>query len=283
MKKFTVVIVSYKNIDLLEDCLNSIFKYNDIGDYLEVVVVDNSPEDSLINYISNKFPAVITYKNQNNGFGAGNNKGVTFASSEYILFLNPDTVLVEPIFEFAIERFESNSNLSLFGVKLINLNEKKNMSYFYTEKYGLFYDRLIKFLNRINHFDSNSMFISGANMFMRKSDFLEIGKFDENIFMYCEERDVVMRLKELGKEIAFYPQKRIIHLEGKTGPGSLQPFKQRLKSLEYFCEKYDLNFQDRIKSDIRYYQARIFINKVLKKEIKNYSEKKYLLKSKLGK
>ena len=100
--ELSVIIVSYKNLEIIVDCLNSIYKNNDIGNYLEVIVVDNSPEDNIYNYVADNFENVRIIKNQNKGFGEGNNKGACIARGKYLLFLNPDTILVEPIFGFAI-------------------------------------------------------------------------------------------------------------------------------------------------------------------------------------
>ena len=81
---FSVIIVSYKKLDILIDCLDSIYKYNDIGDKLEIIVVDNSPEDNIYNYIKSNYNDVRILKSENKGFGAGNNLGAKIARGEYL-------------------------------------------------------------------------------------------------------------------------------------------------------------------------------------------------------
>ena len=83
----SVIIVSYLHYDILSECLDSIKKYNDIGDELEVIVSDNSPSSNIINQLKSNYPWVKTCKNQNKGFGAGNNRGIGISTGKYILFL----------------------------------------------------------------------------------------------------------------------------------------------------------------------------------------------------
>ena len=113
----SVIIVSYKKIEVLRDCLNSIKQYNDIGEDLEVIVSDNSPDDILYETIKKEYDWIKIIKNENKGFGAGNNRGYEIATGKYLLFLNPDTILIEPIFKFTVEQFEQDKDLALFGVQ----------------------------------------------------------------------------------------------------------------------------------------------------------------------
>ena len=84
----SVIIVAYRNIALLRDCIDSIYRFNDIGDELEVVVSDNSPDMELYNEIATDYPSVKLVKNDNIGFGAGNNRGYEASSGKYLFFFN---------------------------------------------------------------------------------------------------------------------------------------------------------------------------------------------------
>ena len=118
MAILSVIIVSYNEVDLLSDCLKSIEKFNDIGEELEVIVSDNSSSKNVVNMISYKYPVVkFIHNEKNGGFGYGNNRGVEIATGKYLLFLNPDTLLIEPIFRYAISKFEGNEKLVSFGFK----------------------------------------------------------------------------------------------------------------------------------------------------------------------
>ncbi len=96
MKKISAIIVAYKNGEILKDALDSIHCFNDIGDDLEVVVVDNGPQDGKIRaWVSG---SDIYLETDNHGFGEGNNRGAEVASGEILAFLNPDICRVEPLF-----------------------------------------------------------------------------------------------------------------------------------------------------------------------------------------
>ena len=119
--KISVIVVAYKSGDVLVKCLDSIAKYNDIGDELEVIVVDNSPEEARIEKDLEK----SEYKNyhyipsDNRGFGAGNNQGADIATGDILAFLNPDIILIEPIFKKVWEKFQQEKDLMLMGGKLL--------------------------------------------------------------------------------------------------------------------------------------------------------------------
>lgn len=274
MKKLSVIIVSYSNKNVLVDCLNSIEKYNDIGDDLEVIVSDNSPDMDLYNYVSENYGWIRILKNDNIGFGAGNNRGVKVAEGKYLLFLNPDTILVEPIFKFAVSKFESNENLALFGVQLIGKNGDRNASFFSIDKYGLLSAINEKFCKKFNIYKDGKMFICGADMFVRKQSFIEAGYFDENIFMYKEEADLIKRIKisSKAKQTSFYKEKKIVHLEGGTenvGEDKLLRTAKRMTDSDlYYCKKWNLSFKKVMKKRMNYARFKKIIYRLfLKKEL----------------
>ena len=279
-KIFSVIIVAYKNISIIRDCLNSIFKYNDIGQDLEVIVSDNSPDMCLFNKIHNEFPQITMIKNENNGFGAGNNRGFEVSKGKYLLFLNPDTILVEPIFCFAVSKFEANENLALFGLQLVDKNLKKTSSFYMMDREGiwsLFQNRWYCYRNK---YIENKMFIAGADLFVRRSAFEEAGRFDENIFMYKEEPDLIKRIKckSGAKQIAYFKDKHIIHLEGGTEADDDKHsvrFAQRLSLVDkYYCKKHGLNYEKVIRQKMRRAKFKLAIYTVIckKKKIKEQKE-----------
>lgn len=283
MATLSVIIVSYKQIQILRDCLDSIKKFNDIGEDLEVIVSDNSPSNDLVDDIKNEYEWVKIIKNDNIGFGAGNNRGYEVSSGKYLLFLNPDTVLIEPIFKFAVDKFEKNKNLALFGVQLVDKNLNNNSSFAMldsaTHRYGLFKEMLRVKKGR---FKDKNMIIIGADLFIRKETFEEIGKFDENIFMYREEEDLVRRIKlsATAKQIAFFNDKKIIHLEGGTEFKSYDQLRSRIQrenvSESYYAKKWDLNLKKIIKNRIRFLKTLMILQRLTFKSNKA-NEKKQMI------
>lgn len=249
---FSVIIVAYKNGDILSSCLESLQKFNDIGTSLEIIVVDNTPGGAVADCLLSDFPDVLFIKNKNNGFGIANNIGAKRSKGEYLLFLNPDTLLIEPLFNFAINMFNADKSLGLFGLKLLGLDLNNNISFYLIDKHGFLSAQIIKVCNWLNIFIDGKMYISGANIFIRRNIFFDSGMFDENIFMYYEEPDLTKRVRNLGFKTAFFPSKRIIHLEGKCTKNSFFALSERLKSLIYYCDKYQLDLNSRIKKEITY-------------------------------
>ncbi|MGE5458989.1 MAG: glycosyltransferase, partial [Methanobacterium sp.] len=221
-------------------------------------VVENSPEDTICNYIKQNYPWVQVIKNENNGFGEGNNTGAKAAKGKYLLFLNPDTVFVEPIFKFATDKFELDSNLALFGVKLVNRDLTGNMSFYNMDRYGILYFQFIKLCNLFDIYIDGKMFIAGADLFVKKADFIACGMFDEKIFMYNEEPDLTKRLRSKKKKTAYYKDKKIIHLMSQTITKDAA-LRKRLVSLKYYCDKYGNNFTKIINSYLIYEYMKMII------------------------
>ena len=262
MKTLSIIIVSYNKADILKNCLDSIKRYNDIGDELEVIISDNSETDELSSIIQKEYDWIKIIRNHDNrGFGAGNNVGVQISEGKYIIFLNPDTILIEPIFKFAIQKFENNPQLGLFGLQLIGLDFKKRASFFFYDKYSLCSIFVEKVRRKFGLFHDKKMFICGADLFVRKTTFIEAGGFDENIFMYKEEADLIKRMKlySAAKNIEFYKKKHIIHLEGGTefkssSEDKLKVLKRLVVSDRYYAQKWGIKFKKIIKFRIKYYK-----------------------------
>lgn len=282
MKKLSVIIVSYKNKEVLINCLDSIKKFNDLGDDLEVIVSDNSPDLQLYDTISNEYDWIKIIKNDNRGFGAGNNRGFEISSGQYLLFLNPDTVLVEPIFKFATNIFENNKDIAMFGVQLIKPNGKQNASFFSYDRYGILQNLKDKLNRKLGKFKDNKMFICGADLFIRRQSFIEAGCFDEKIFMYKEEADLIKRIKlfATSKKVAFYKNKKIIHLEGATevndNDKDIKVAERLVTTDRYYAEKWGIDFNKIIKSRISYCKFKRLIYRITFKKEKAYQQNKMI-------
>ena len=268
--KISVIIVAYKSGDILVKCLDSIAKYNDIEDELEVIVVDNSPEDERIE----RDLAKSQYKNyryipsDNRGFGAGNNQGVDISTGEILAFLNPDIMLIEPIFKKVWEKFQKEKDLMLMGGKLLFEDLKPGFSFYFDYKPSIIKKWSLKLWNRKDRYDEKNMYIAGADLFVRRDAFYEAGKFDENIFMYYEEPDLIRRLRKVQKDckIVYEPGIRMIHLEKKSTPMSMKMIGHEMDSCIYYGKKYGLDYKKKIRFEYRYYKLKKMIYRVLKNQ-----------------
>src|SRR5437764_463839 len=118
--RLSVIIVSSNVRYYLEQCLYSVLAAcKNIQS--EIIVVDNASNDNVIGYLQPKFCAVVFIKNEiNEGFAKANNKGLSIAKGEDILYLNPDTIISENVINTAIDFLEHNITAGAVGVQMIN-------------------------------------------------------------------------------------------------------------------------------------------------------------------
>lgn len=267
--ELSIIIVSYNNQTVLINCLESIIKHNDLSDQLQVIIVEQSPQDDIFQYLLNKYHEFEIIRAENHGFGAGNNIGAERARGNYLLFLNPDTILVEPIGLFAKQCFDSNSNLGMFGVQLLNGERNITSSFECINPYGYKAKVFNSIFVQKNKFKDKSMYIQGADIFIRKDLFERIGKFDENIFMYFEESDLSLRILKEGYQIRFFDSKRIIHLQGACSSKEItQLVGRQIASYKYFCQKHTINYKKFAKQEIKIQKLKMLFQKTIKKNEK---------------
>lgn len=272
----SVIIVSYKELNLLDECLESIERYNDFKEHTEIILSDNSPDDDVISFVNKKYPKIKTIKNVNNGFGTANNIAVKESKGKYLLFLNPDTRLTEPIFSFAAKKFANDDNLALFGLKLKSSDLKNNYSFMLLDDFSFFAPFKEKIYNKSDIYIDGKMYICGADMFIRRSSFEEAGTFDECIFMYCEEGDILRRIKKYShaKKTAYFKEKSLIHHEGGTFDLSdSETIVARLQlivdSRSYYNKKYNLSHKKYLLQKYKYAKFKRFCLKFIDR--KRYS------------
>lgn len=260
--KISVITVAYKSPEILEKSICSFLKYNDLGNDIEYIVVDNSPENERVNKSlpDELMEKIIYIPADNKGFGAGNNKGAQIAKGEILAFINPDVIFIEPLFSEIYDRFFQNPNIGIMGCKLLYEDMKPGFSYYFDYKYSFIKKWTLKLWNELNYFDPKNMYIAGADLFIRKDLFIESGMFDENIFMYYEEPDITRRIKKIrGHNVCFNKDLRMIHLEKKSTPSNLNSIKYEYESAIYYGKKYHLNYMKKIKFEYKYLKIKKFI------------------------
>ncbi|MFM9984870.1 MAG: glycosyltransferase [Flavobacteriales bacterium] len=236
--KLTVVIVNYNVLYFLEQCLLSVQKA--IGDIpTEVFVVDNASVDRSVEMVREKFPWVKLIANQDNpGFSKANNQAMRQATGEYILLLNPDTVVQEDTFRSVIAFMDAHPLAGGLGVKMMDGNghflpeSKRGLPTPETSFYKIFglnalFPKSAKFnryyLGNLSNDGTHEIeILSGAFMFMRKRTLDQVGLLDEAFFMYGEDIDLSWRIIQGGWKNYYFPDTRIIHYKGEsTKKGSL--------------------------------------------------------------
>lgn len=231
-KKLSIIIVNYNVEYFLEQCLNSVLKATKNID-TEIFVVDNNSIDGSVDLVKEKFPEVILYDNQENlGFSKANNQAMRESKSEYILLLNPDTVVEEDTFQKCIDFMDDHPDAGGLGVRMIDgkgkfLPESKRglptPSVAFYKIFGLsrLFPKSKQFgkyhLGYLDEFDTNEIeILSGAYMFMRKDALEKVGLLDEAFFMYGEDIDLSYRITQGGFKNYYFPEAQIIHYKGES-------------------------------------------------------------------
>lgn len=246
----SIIIVSFNTSQLLENCLNSIYTNTKKADLnFEVIVVDNVSTDNTREMLKSKFPMVRTILNRENvGFGRGNNQGIKAADGEFILLLNSDTIITNNAVT-KLWKFAKQHPKSFIGPKLLNLDRTSQTSCgpFFTLPVAfatllLFGDRLG--LTRWSPHKTRKVdWVSGACMIGPKKLFTDGLLFDEEIFMYMEEIDLLYRGKKKGYDVYFYPHAVVIHLGGGSSVNKKKgPVLNIYRGYLYFYKKHYSKF-----------------------------------------
>ena len=268
MKRASIVIVTYNSSNHIYKCLDSIFKYNDIGDDLEVIVVDNnSPEggemfDSISQLYADKIKLINSGKN--GGYGFGNNVGINAASAPIVIVMNPDVRLISPIFK-SIINIMGEKQLGMLGVSFI---DGSSPYYFKPEHWTLGRYWLQKLYNKRQKYRNGLMYVSGSFIIFDKECFIKAGMFDENMFMYFEEPDITNRIEMLGEKTEWCKDIQVLHLaHGRSFNKTLINYWYR--SFEYYCQKYNLNKRKLLKIRMVTFKLNSYIWKILGNKAKS--------------
>jgi O-antigen biosynthesis protein len=253
--KLSVIIVNYNVKHFLEQCLHSVYKAAK-GIETEIFVVDNNSVDGSAQLLREKFPDLHFIENKENvGFSRANNQAIKKAKGEYILLLNPDTVVEEDTFSKVIAFMENHLEAGGLGVKMIDgkgafLPESKRglptpWVAFYkmfglsklfpgSRKFGKYH---LSYLseNEIHEIE----ILAGAFMLLRKETLDKTGLLDEAFFMYGEDIDLSYRIIQGGYKNYYFPETTIIHYKGEsTKKGSLNYVKVFYSAMIIFARKH---------------------------------------------
>ena len=223
----------------------------------EVIVVDNNSSDASCSIVKAQFPSVILMENKDNkGFSKANNQAVAIAKGEYLLFLNPDTVMPEDFFKKTIPYLDEHPDVGALGPRLIDgkglfaPDAKKSfpsLSVAIFKTTGL--NKIFPHSTYINKYyavhvqelqTASVEVLSGCCMLVRHSLLSTIGKaFDEDYFMYCEDVDLSFRIQNAGFKNIYFPEATLIHYKGEsTRKASLSYIRVFNEALSTFVRKH---------------------------------------------
>lgn len=229
--KLTIIIVNYNVRDYLHQCLLSVEKSAE-GIDAEVYVVDNASSDGSVDYLRSLHPEVHFIENKDNvGFARANNMAIRRSTGEYVLLLNPDTLLTERTLSESVAFMDAHPEAGGLGVKMLKadgtfaLESRRGvptpftafckMSGLasllpYSRTFGRYYMRYLD-VDEANEIE----IISGAYMFLRRNALNESGYLDEDFFMYGEDIDLSYRLLKRDWKNYYLPTP-ILHYKGES-------------------------------------------------------------------
>lgn len=253
--RLSVIIVNYNVRYFLEQALLSAQRAMQ-GIAGDIWVVDNNSADGSVEMVRTKFPGVRLIANtENTGFAVANNQAIRASTGEYVLLLNPDTLVEEDTFLQCIRFMDQHPEAGALGVKMLDgsgkyLPESKRgfpspwVSFCKTFGLSSLFPRSAVFNQYyLGHLDENETHpvdvLAGAFMFMRRAAIDKAGLLDEAFFMYGEDIDLSYRIKQAGFENYYYPHTKIIHYKGEsTKKGSLNYVKTFYQAMIIFARKH---------------------------------------------
>lgn len=223
----SIIIVNWNTRDLLADCLASVAAHPPTRAH-EIIVVDNASADGSADMVRERYPSVrLLALTQNLGFASGNNRAMELSHGRFLLFLNPDTVLYPGAVDALVAFMEDHPEAGAAGSMLLNADGTLQTSCFPAPTLG-------RELWRLFHFDALRPIgvypmqqwptdaprqvdtVQGASFIVRREVLAEVGKLDESFFMYSEEVDWCLRIREAGWSIHWVPASRVVHYGGQS-------------------------------------------------------------------
>ena len=232
--ELSIIFVNWNSAHYLETAITSTYSHTS-GIHFEIIVVDNASPSSDADSVKKRFPEIQLMKAAVNlGFGRANNLGFQSASGQYVLFLNPDTKLVNPAINMMLDQLKSMPDRGTIGCKLLNSDLSLQTSCIQTFptilNQVLDTDVLRKRWPASRLWGTKALYsdavaaakvevVSGACLMIRREVFEKVGGFTEEYFMYAEDLDLCNKVVRAGYHNYYTGGGTVIHYGG----GSSQP------------------------------------------------------------
>ncbi len=251
----SVIIVSYNVRDYVRQCVDSLKRATFQGE-VELILVDNHSTDGTVEMVRHRYPEVKVIVNpENRGFAPALNQGLTTATGDYLLSLNPDTMVEEKALQVLVDYLEAHPDVGCVGAKILNedgtlqlaakqgfprpltsLSHMLGLSRFFPKS------RLFGRYN-LTYLDSNETHtvdaVSGSCMCLPRRVVEKVGLMDEDFFMWCDDLDYCYRVQQSGYQVVYHGAAQIVHYKGVTHRTAPFYYKRlHFRSMARFARKY---------------------------------------------
>lgn len=236
--KLSVIIVNYNVKYYLDQCIRSVLRaFEEMNTPAEIIVVDNHSADGSVDYLEQRYPLMLypmvrfVRSAHNLGFARANNIAIRQSRGEYVLLLNPDTIVGEDALKASVDFMDVHEDAGAVGVRMLGAQGRRAME----SRRGLptpmvSFFKMLGFCNRWPHhrlfgkyymgylpWDEPSQIevVSGAYCMLRRKALDEVGLLDEDFFMYGEDIDLSYRVLKGGYHNYYLPVD-ILHYKGES-------------------------------------------------------------------
>lgn len=245
----SIIIVNYNAGKFLKACIESVYRETKNTSF-DVWVVDNASCDNSVSMIKSCFPKVRLIANEQNlGFAKASNQAVSQSKSDYVLLLNPDTLILRNAIDKMIALMGENPRVGIAGCRVLNADGTLQLAcrrslptpqvafFHFTGLSRLLPKSRIAAGYNLTYLDTNKAHevdaVSGAFLMIRREVVDSIGKLDESFFMYGEELDWCLRAKKAGWIVMYYPDAEIVHYKGECSKSN-----SRKAAFEFYRSMY---------------------------------------------
>ncbi len=229
--RVSIIIVSFNTAELLADCLQSLDADPEHAQW-QIIVADNASGDGSATMVRERFPTVeLLPLERNCGFAAANNRGAELARGHYLLFLNPDTVVPPGVIGQLADFLDANAEAAVVGARMLSPDGSLQLSarsfpgplntfMLYSGLSRLlpgirpFGDPYLSYLDHAQVHDVD--YVDGACLMIRRETFDLVGGWCEDYFLYAEDADLCLRVRELGGRVIYYGPRHITHVGGAS-------------------------------------------------------------------
>jgi len=241
----SIIIVSWNVLPLLRNCLISLYAWMTSLTF-EVFVVDNASSNGSAEMVRAEFEDVELIANQKNvGFGKANNQALEECQGRYVLFLNPDTVVLEESVEEMVRFLDHHPAVGMVGPEQVDGRNRLLFNWSRVSFRGIAEFMIEGVTSMLSQTHPVILFkrprpvrwLTGACWLVRRKLVNEIGPFDENLFLYGEEPDFCHRVRKAGWQIYFLRHVRIVHYKGRSIKQVGRVVPRFLQSMTYVIKK----------------------------------------------